>query len=372
MYGKYYKLTDNTYYLFFKYIIIIMTTFITSEGTLSLSDNLHNKNNKVGWNANYDGDSANVKLNVSDKNGHKNKFNFKLSNEDLAKILSIQSVNTPLHRRLEDDFLKNIMSNTIGNNSHNNGSSSDSNGSSSDSNGSSSDSNPYLTMLSDSPSSDLIQTMSREPELDLGPNIQASMLRIPNHTPAINLPLQQPIQMTTPPLPPPNVTQMLVQPAVPHFQMMVPAPVTPSYPMVQQPAMYQSFPGQMQNIEPDRSPLSIAVIERRGNNCRHMRLSRHSYKKLSKKIGRKIGRKISRAISIRKPVTRSYHYHPRQHPYYNYPAPKDTSNSVRHTLTPHTRKQRQLYRTPSPKTLHMHFKTPSSTGRGKKTKRVRK
>jgi len=358
MYGKYYKLTDNTYYLFFKYIIIIMTTFITSEGTLSLSDNLHNKNNKVGWNANYDGDSANVKLKVSDKNGHKNKFKFKLSNEDLAKMLSVQSVNTPLHTRLEDDFLKNVISNSMGNNSMGN------NSNSSDS------SNPYLTMLSDSPSSDLVQTMSREPELDLGPNIiQASMLRMPNPAPTTMLP--------TPTLPPtpPAVTQMLMQPAVPQFQMMVPAPVAPSYPMVQQPAMYQSFPSQMQHVESDRSPLSIAVIERRGNNCKHMRLSRHSYKKLSKKIGRKIRRKISRTHIRRRPVTRSYHYHPRQHPYYNYPSTKHskpTKPTVRRTLTPYTRKQRQLYRTPSPKTLHMHFKTPSSTGRGKKTTRSRK
>ena len=365
MYGKYYKLTDNTYYLFFKYIIIILTTFITSEGTLSLSDNLHNKNNKVGWNANYDGDSANVKLKVSDKNGHKNKFKFKLSNEDLAKMLSVQSVNTPLHTRLEDDFLKNVMSNSMGNNSMDNSS----NGGSSDS------SNPYLTMLSDSPSSDLVQTMSREPELDLGPNIiQASMLRMPNPAP---LPAAAPTTMLPPPtLPPPAVTQMLMQPTVPQFQMLIPAPVAPSYPIVQQPAMYQSFPGQMQYVEPDRSPLSIAVIERTGDNCRHKhRLSRHSYKKLSKKIGRKISRKLRKRHIIRRPVTRSYHYHPRQHPYYNYPSPKHskpTNHMVRHTLTSHTRKQRQLYRTPSPKTLHMHFKTPSSTGRGKKTKRSRK
>jgi hypothetical protein len=61
--------------------------------------------NELKWDADYDGDVANINL-TSNTNGHKKHFDITLDNNDLENILSIPSVNMPIHERLQTDFLK--------------------------------------------------------------------------------------------------------------------------------------------------------------------------------------------------------------------------------------------------------------------------
>jgi len=64
------------------------------------SDTNKNKMNEIAWNADYDGENANIYLNTN-TNGKKHKYDVKLDNEDLANILNIPSVNMPIDKRLE-------------------------------------------------------------------------------------------------------------------------------------------------------------------------------------------------------------------------------------------------------------------------------
>ena len=83
------------------------TAYIKNKGITqtSFQDNHnHKKTNEIKWNANYDGNLANIKVDVKN-NGKKNKYRMQLNNEDLANILSIPTVNQPLERRLHNDFL---------------------------------------------------------------------------------------------------------------------------------------------------------------------------------------------------------------------------------------------------------------------------
>jgi hypothetical protein len=57
------------------------------------------------WDADYDGDNANIML-TSTTDGKKKQIGIQLDNNDLANLLNIPSVNMPLHRRLNDDFIK--------------------------------------------------------------------------------------------------------------------------------------------------------------------------------------------------------------------------------------------------------------------------
>ena len=79
----------------------MVTTYITNKGTV-----IDSHNHKMKWDADYNGKYANLKVDVSD-NGKKNKYRVQLNNNDLANLLSVPSVNMPIHRRLENDFLLN-------------------------------------------------------------------------------------------------------------------------------------------------------------------------------------------------------------------------------------------------------------------------
>lgn len=82
-----------------------MTTLITSTGNITMQND--NNVDELKWNANYDGDIANIKLNITEHENIKTDkgFHFKLTNNDLANMLSIPSVNIPIHKRLENDFM---------------------------------------------------------------------------------------------------------------------------------------------------------------------------------------------------------------------------------------------------------------------------
>jgi len=83
----------------------MLNTYIKNQGITQtiVHDNNHNHFNQINWNADYDGNIANITVN-SNKDGKRNRFNISLNNEDLANILNVPSVNTPLDKRLKADF----------------------------------------------------------------------------------------------------------------------------------------------------------------------------------------------------------------------------------------------------------------------------
>jgi len=85
----------------------MLNTYVKNRGMSKtiIHDNKHNHINEINWDADYDGDIANISIETA-TNGKSKYFNIKLDNNDLANILNIQSVNAPIHKRLEMDFDK--------------------------------------------------------------------------------------------------------------------------------------------------------------------------------------------------------------------------------------------------------------------------
>jgi hypothetical protein len=83
----------------------MLNTYIKNRGMTKtiILDNNHNHINQINWDADYDGDIANISID-SDSNGKSKHFEIKLDNNDLANILNIQSVNIPIDKRLKMDF----------------------------------------------------------------------------------------------------------------------------------------------------------------------------------------------------------------------------------------------------------------------------
>ena len=85
----------------------MLDTYIKNRGMTKtiIHKNNHNTVNETNWDADYDGSVANVSLDLS-KNGRSNHLDFQFTNDDLANILTIPSVNQPIHKRLKMDFRK--------------------------------------------------------------------------------------------------------------------------------------------------------------------------------------------------------------------------------------------------------------------------
>ena len=85
----------------------MLDTYIKNKGITKTI--IHNNNNtqvnKMNWDADYDGRQANISLDVN-SNGKIGHYEIELDNEDLANILNIPSVDTPLEKRLTRDFKK--------------------------------------------------------------------------------------------------------------------------------------------------------------------------------------------------------------------------------------------------------------------------
>ena len=73
-------------------------------------NNNKNKFNEIDWEADYDGKTANISV-TSDIKGRKRHYDIKLDNDDLANILNVSSVQTPIHKRLEQDFNEPVFRN---------------------------------------------------------------------------------------------------------------------------------------------------------------------------------------------------------------------------------------------------------------------
>ena len=83
-------------------------TFITNQGITKTI--IHNNNQKqvhlTNWDADYDGNFANISID-SATNGKQKHIDMVLDNNDLANLLNIPSVNTPIDKRLQIDFQDN-------------------------------------------------------------------------------------------------------------------------------------------------------------------------------------------------------------------------------------------------------------------------
>ena len=83
----------------------MLNTFIENKGVNQTIIHNNNKShiNEVGWNADYDGNTANISV-TTNSDGVKQHYDATLDNLDLDKLLNISSVNIPLHERLAKDF----------------------------------------------------------------------------------------------------------------------------------------------------------------------------------------------------------------------------------------------------------------------------
>ena len=84
----------------------MLDTFIKNKGTTKTIIHNNNKNyyNEVNWDADYDGEKANISLDI-DENGKKGHVEMKMNNDELAELLNIPSENSMLDKRLYRDFL---------------------------------------------------------------------------------------------------------------------------------------------------------------------------------------------------------------------------------------------------------------------------
>jgi len=85
----------------------MLNTYIKNRGTTKtiIHNNNHNAVNQLEWDADYDGNVANISVDLIN-NGKVGHYDVKLDNDDLAKILNVNSVKTPIHKRLKNDFKK--------------------------------------------------------------------------------------------------------------------------------------------------------------------------------------------------------------------------------------------------------------------------
>jgi hypothetical protein len=88
----------------------MLNTYIKNRGITQtlIHDNNQNQFNEINWDADYDGQLANVSIH-SNTNGNRENFDITLDNNDLANLLNIPSVNTPLDKRLTMDFKDEII-----------------------------------------------------------------------------------------------------------------------------------------------------------------------------------------------------------------------------------------------------------------------
>lgn len=83
----------------------MMNTYIKNRGTTKtlIYDNNYNNVNEINWDADYDGEVANISLDLQNNGKHQH-YDVKLNNNDLANILNVPTINLPLEKRLKNDF----------------------------------------------------------------------------------------------------------------------------------------------------------------------------------------------------------------------------------------------------------------------------
>lgn len=88
----------------------MLNTYVKNRGMTQTIIHNNNKNhfNQVNWDADYDGDVANISVD-SNTDGKRKQFNISLDNQDLANLLNVPSVDIPIDKRLKMDFNDNFQ-----------------------------------------------------------------------------------------------------------------------------------------------------------------------------------------------------------------------------------------------------------------------
>jgi hypothetical protein len=83
-----------------------MSSYIQNYGFTKtlIQDNNHHSSNEIEWNSDYDGNIANINLNMNN-NGNKEVILMRLNNNDLKELFGVQPIEIPLEKRLMNDFL---------------------------------------------------------------------------------------------------------------------------------------------------------------------------------------------------------------------------------------------------------------------------
>lgn len=83
-----------------------MNTYIQNFGVTKsyINKNNNQTSTEVKWKGNYDGETANIDLQLIE-DGNKQNLKLKLDNDELMELLNIHPVNKPLEQRLINDFM---------------------------------------------------------------------------------------------------------------------------------------------------------------------------------------------------------------------------------------------------------------------------
>ena len=88
----------------------MLNTHIKNRGLTQTLVRNNNKNqiNQINWDADYDGNTANISI-TSNADGNTKHFDVQLDNQDLASILNVPSISIPIDKRLKMDFVTSIF-----------------------------------------------------------------------------------------------------------------------------------------------------------------------------------------------------------------------------------------------------------------------
>jgi hypothetical protein len=88
----------------------MLNTYIKNRGLTQTLVRNNNKNqiNQINWDADYDGNTANISI-TSNADGNTKHFDVQLDNQDLASILNVPSISIPIDKRLKMDFVTSIF-----------------------------------------------------------------------------------------------------------------------------------------------------------------------------------------------------------------------------------------------------------------------
>jgi hypothetical protein len=88
----------------------MLNTYIKNRGLTQTLVRNNNKNqiNQINWDADYDGNNANISI-TSNTDGNTKHFDVQLDNQDLASILNVPSISIPIDKRLKMDFVTSLF-----------------------------------------------------------------------------------------------------------------------------------------------------------------------------------------------------------------------------------------------------------------------
>ena len=91
-----------------------MSSYVQNYGFTKtiIQDNKHKINNEIKWQGDYDGQIANIDVDIN-TNGNKEFVSMKLNNNDIRELFGIQPIEIPLEKRLMNDFLSHNKNSSI-------------------------------------------------------------------------------------------------------------------------------------------------------------------------------------------------------------------------------------------------------------------